>query len=221
MVESLSLTGGWGAPSILQLSGSAPVPDFKGLENFDLVLAFIVPGLVVVYIRSRFISGRTPSHADNILGYLVISLIHYTFTLPFIEIALSVKEPWTARAAIWISLTLVGPALFGLLLGAWAQKEWGAWIIFRLGLSTIHVIPAAWDWRFSKNSTWGHVCDGDSYERRKRRRVLGPKTCMSQDMYIEEEYAVDEVGAWAARPSKVGILIPVKEIRHIEFWEPS
>jgi hypothetical protein len=38
---------------------------------------------------------------------------------------------------------------------------------------------------------------------------------------IEEEYTVDEAGEWVPRPAKVGILVPLKEIRNIEFWEPA
>lgn len=41
-----------------------------------------------------------------------------------------------------------------------------------------------------------------------------------RDIYIEEEYDVSDQGTWTPRPAKVGILIPVKEIRNIEFWEP-
>jgi len=126
------------------------MPDFKDATNFTLILAFIVPGLITVYVRSRFISGRTPSHTENVLGYLVLSLLYYSLTVPFLEQALKVQEPWIARVAVWIGLTMLGPALFGVLLGAWAQKEWGIWIARKLNLSTIHVIPAAWDWRFSK-----------------------------------------------------------------------
>jgi Family of unknown function (DUF6338) len=129
----------------------ATMLDFlKAPENFYLLLFFIVPGLVIVYVRSRFISGRTPSHTENVLGYLVLSLLYYSIILPFIEQALAVREPWVVRAAVWIVLTLAGPAVFGLLLGVWAQKECGVWIADKIGLSTIHVIPAAWDWRFSK-----------------------------------------------------------------------
>jgi hypothetical protein len=118
------------------------MPDLKAPENLYLLFFFIVPGLVIVYVRSRFISGRTPSHTENVLGYLVLSLLYYSMTLPFIEQAFTIREPWIARAAIWIALTLVGPAMFGLLLGAWAQKEWGLRIASALRLSTIHVIPA-------------------------------------------------------------------------------
>ena len=42
-----------------------------------------------------------------------------------------------------------------------------------------------------------------------------------RDIYIEEEYTVSDDGSWKPRETKVGILIPVKEIRYIEFWEPD
>jgi hypothetical protein len=80
----------------------------KAPESSYVVLFFVVPGLVIVYVRSRFISGRTPSRAENVLGYLVLSLLYYSIILPFIELALSVREPWIARAAAWLVLTLVG-----------------------------------------------------------------------------------------------------------------
>jgi hypothetical protein len=40
-----------------------------------------------------------------------------------------------------------------------------------------------------------------------------------RDLYLEEEYSVDG-DRWETRPAKVGVLIPVKEVRYIEFWEP-
>jgi hypothetical protein len=49
----------------------------KAPENLYILLFFIVPGLVIVYGRSQFISGRTPSHTENVLGYLVLSLLYY------------------------------------------------------------------------------------------------------------------------------------------------
>jgi hypothetical protein len=206
-------------------SGETAMPDLKTPENFYLLLFFIVPGLVIVYVRSRFISGRTPSHTENVLGYLVLSLLYYSVTLPFIEQALAIREPWVARATIWIALTLVGPAIFGLLLGVWAQKEWGPRTANTLGLSTIHVIPAAWDWRFSKIPRGGMfvmvtLTTGESVAGFFGSKSFASSDTNERDLYLEEEYIVNESGEWESRPAKVGILIPVKEIRYVEFWEP-
>jgi Family of unknown function (DUF6338) len=201
------------------------MPDLKTPENFYLLLFFVVPGLVIVYVRSRFISGRTPSHTENVLGYLVLSLVYYSITLPFIEQALAIREPWVARAAIWIALTLIGPAIFGLMLGVWAQKEWGPRIANALGVSTIHVIPAAWDWRFSKIPRGGMfvmvtLTTGESVAGFFGSKSFASSDTGERDLDLEEEYVVNESGEWDSRPAKVGILIPVKEIRYVEFWEP-
>jgi hypothetical protein len=126
------------------------MPDLTDIGNIYLVFLVIVPGLIIVYVRSQFISGRIPSRTENILGYFVLSVIYYALTLPIFEWALGIRNPGIERVAVWTTLSLLGPAIFGLLLGAWAQKEWGIWIANKLSLSTVHVIPAAWDWRFSK-----------------------------------------------------------------------
>ena len=196
----------------------------KAPENLSVILFLIVPGIVIVYVRSRFISGRTPSHAENVLGYLVLSLLYYSIILPGIEPALGVDEPWVARAAVWIVLTLVGPAFFGLLLGFWAQKNWGIRIANKIGLGTIHVIPAAWDWRFSKMPRGGMfvmvtLTSGERVAGLFGTRSFASSDAAEPDLHLEEEYDVDD-DKWEARPAKVGILIPVKEVRYIEFWEP-
>src|ERR1700730_7962000 len=91
------------------------MPNSNGTINFYQILLFIVPGLVIFYVRSNFITGRQPSHSENILTYLVLSVIYYGLTIPLIEQALTIREPWIARAFVWIALTLIGPCLFGAL----------------------------------------------------------------------------------------------------------
>jgi hypothetical protein len=202
------------------------MPDFKGTDNCYLVLAFVVPGLIIFYVRSKFISGRSPSHAENMLTYLVLSLIYYIPTIFFIEKALNIQEPWLARAAIWIALTIVGPALFGLVLGAAAQKEWWDSIANRLDLSVVHVIPAAWDWRFSKIPRGGMFIMVTLTSDERVAGFFGRDSFASsdvgeRDLYIEEEYTVSEEGMWTERTNKIGILVPVKEIKYIEFRDPQ
>ena len=201
------------------------MPDFKGIDNFYLIFLFIVPGLVIVYVRSQFISGRRPSHTENALGYFVLSIVYYSFTLPILGLMLNTQAPWVERAAIWIGLTIAGPAFFGFLLGALAQKECGNWLANKLNLTTIHVIPAAWDWRFSKIPKGGMFVMATLTTGERVAGFFGPKSFASsdtdeRDIYIEEEYTVSDDDVWTPRPTKVGILIPIDEIRYIEFWEP-
>ncbi len=125
------------------------MPELKGIENLYLIFGFIVPGLVIVYVRSRFITGRAPSNTENMVSYFALSTLYYALTLPISELALTIQEPPIARVGIWISNIFLEPALFGLMLGAAGQRGWGNWIADKLNLSTVHVIPTGWDWRFS------------------------------------------------------------------------
>ena len=200
-----------------------------GPENLDqlyLILAFIVPGLVIFFVRSKFITGRRPTHAENILTYLVLSVGYYALTIPFVQGALSLREPWFAIAGIWILLTLLGPAVLGLLLGVLAQKGYGSWIAEKLNITTVHVIPAAWDWRFSRLPRGGLFIMVTLTNDQMVAGFFGRNSFASsdeteRDLYIEEEYDVTESGEWKPRPARVGILIPGREIRHVEFWDPA
>jgi Family of unknown function (DUF6338) len=202
------------------------MPDFQEPDNLYLVLIFIVPGVVALFVRSRSTTGRSPSFKENLLSFLVLSLVYYSLIINFIEQALSVREPWLARAGVWILLILVGPAAFGLALGVAAQKDWGNWVANKFGVSFVHVIPAAWDWRFSKTPRNGMFImvtleTGETVAGFFGTNSFASSDTAERDLYIEEEYTVTEEGAWETRPEKVGLLIPVKGIRYIEFWHPK
>src|SRR5215216_2453200 len=204
----------------------SPLINFQGMENFHLILLFVVPGLVALFVRSKFITGRTPSPTENVLSFVVLSLVYYSLTILVIEHAFSVQEPWLARAAIWILLVLVGPALFGFVLGVAAQKEWADWLADKVGLTVVHVIPAAWDWRFCKVPRGGMFIMVTLTSDERVAGLFANNSFASsdkgeRDLYIEEEYTVTAEGVWKPRHEKVGILIALREIKYIEFWQPQ
>ena len=198
------------------------MPDFKSDDNFLLILLFVVPGLVALSVRSRFITGRTPSAKENVLNFIVLSFVYYSLTIAFIEPALSITTPWIARATVWILLLLVGPAIFGFFLGVSAQKEWFTWVFNKLNLAIVHVIPTAWDWRFSSIQRGMFVMvtltSGERVAGFFGSNSFASSDAGERDLYIEEEYTVTDQGEWKARSEKVGVLISAKQVRYIEFW---
>jgi Family of unknown function (DUF6338) len=201
------------------------MPDFKGVENFQLILLFVVPGLIALFVRSRFIAGRTPSAKENLLVFVVLSLFYYSLTIFFIEPAISVQGTWVLRALIWILLVLIGPAAFGFVLGVAAQREWLTRFANWLGLTVVHIIPAAWDWRFSSIPRDGifvmvTLTSGERVAGFFSNRSFASSDVGERDLYIEEEYTVTDQGEWQARRERVGVLISAREIRYIEFWNP-
>jgi Family of unknown function (DUF6338) len=202
------------------------MPDIKGIENLQLILLFVVPGLIALFVRSRFIAGRPPSTKENLLIFVVLSLFYYGLIIFFIGPATSIREPWILRAFVWILLILVGPAFFGFVLGVAAQKEWFTRFANWLGLTVVHIIPAAWDWRFSSIPKEGvfvmvTLTSGERVAGLFSDNSFASSDVGERDLYIEEEYTVTAEGEWHTRKERVGVLISAREIRYIEFWNPQ
>jgi hypothetical protein len=93
-------------------------------------------------------------------------------------------------------------------------------------LTIVHVIPAAWDWRFSTLPRGGLFIMVTLQNDQTVAGFFGRSSFASsdggeRDLYIEEEYEVSDSGEWEPRPAKVGIFIPASQIKYIEFWEPT
>lgn len=198
------------------------MPDLKGIENVQLVIAFIVPGLIINYVRTRFTNGRMEKLSDGVLGYLSLTVVYYGLALPLLGYVINLPAG-LARNFCWWALILIGPALFGMLLGIGVQHGWLRWLAHRLGLRPIHSVPVAWDWRFGacRGSCFVLVtlANGDTVA-----GIFGPGSFASsdpaeRDIYLEELWDVpDDGGAWTRRDNRQGILLPAKEIRHVQFW---
>ncbi len=200
------------------------MPDFKGLENLHLILFFIVPGLITAFIRSRFIAGRRPSHTEQLLSYLVISLIYYTITLPYVMQVMAGDGKLYGQSLNWAALTLLGPALFGFILGAAAQKRVMHTVVGWVGLTMVDIIPTAWDYRFSSIPRGGIFILVTLSDDRQVAGFFGSKSFASsegeeRDLYIEEEVTLNEDGVWEFRPEPVGIFVSAKEVKHVEFFD--
>jgi hypothetical protein len=127
-----------------------------------------------------------------------------------------------ARTALWFALAFLGPAIFGMLLGVSVQRGWGRWFAHKLRLNPVHASPTAWDWRFSAATSGARyvlvtLADGTVAG------VFGENSFASsdpteRDLYIEEMIDISDTGQWSRRPEKVGILIPGKEIKNVQFW---
>jgi NhaP-type Na+/H+ or K+/H+ antiporter len=198
------------------------MPDLKNLENVYLVIAFIVPGLIITYARSQFITGRSRSHTENTIVYLALSVVYYGIALPGFEYVVAMVPSWR-RTVAWFLLTFIGPAIFGLVLGVTVQRGWGRWLAHRLRLNPIHAFPTAWDWKFagaSKGARYVLVTVGDG----TIAGVFGENSFASsdpveRDLYIEEVWDRSDTGEWTRRSERAGILIPGKEIKNVQFWE--
>ena len=196
------------------------MPDLSSLGNLYLILAFLVPGLIALFVRSQFVTGRTLPHGAPLLSYLTVSIVYYALALPFVDVVVSMREPGYPKALSWFTLIFVGPAIFGLLLGLNVQKQLLRRLLRWCGLNPVHVMPTAWDWKFGdmreqwvlvtlKDGTrFGGFCGKDSFM---------SSDPAERDLYIQWVYDIDDENNWTS-PGTKGALIGAGEIRTIEFW---
>ena len=127
--------------------------EIKSLDGIYLALAFLTPGLIALWIRAQFTTGRIPSVREGALAYLTVSVIYYAIAFPAVEAALKIQAPGWNKALAWLGLVIIGPAAFGFLLGLLAKWQPIRRMIRHFGINPVHEIPTAWDWQFGRISS--------------------------------------------------------------------
>lgn len=195
---------------------------FTDPEKLQVFLFFVVPGIVALYVRAQFLTGRMPPLADGIVAYVILSLIYHAIILPIYG-TVFFRSTFQWKAGAWLLLLFILPASIGALLGLNIRKGWIKGILKKARISTVHPVNAAWDWRFGD---CGHcyvlavLKDGTTWA-----GYLGPESFMSsdpreRDIFIQQVYEVeDETHKWTPRPSSVWIAHG--EIQTLEFWPAS
>jgi hypothetical protein len=197
------------------------MPDLKGLENVQFVMAFIVPGLIISYVRARFTNGRMEKLSDAALAYFALAVVYYGLTLPLLYYIIEVPAG-LLKNICWWALIAVGPSLFGMLLGVSTQQGWLRRLAHKLGMRPIHSTPNAWDWRFGACPpcfVLVTLANGDTVAGLFGEASFASSDPAERDIYIEEIWDVPDDGdAWIRREERQGILLPAKEVRHVQFW---
>ena len=196
------------------------MPDLMSLSDIYLILLFLVPGLIVLFVRSQFVTGASFPHSAALLPYLAISVIYYALAFPLIDIVVAIDKPLYGKVLAWFSLVFAGPAVLGLILGINIQKNLFRRVLQKCGLNPIHVIPTAWDWKFGNmTEQWVLVTlrDGTRFA-----GFCGSESFMSsdpteRDIYIQQVYDVDDDDNWSLSGEKA-LLITADEVQTIEFW---
>ncbi|MEK6676317.1 MAG: DUF6338 family protein [Planctomycetota bacterium] len=192
------------------------------LGTFDAILyaiVFLVPGFVWSWMHSKLIPRRAQAWETRALEFLTLSCINHAlwigFILPLFRSGFSAYHPF------WLILPLfISPVTLGFLSGWAYQKKWNRRILGRLGLKTIHPIPTAWDYHFSRaRYYWVKV------RLRDGTNVYGWFGCQSfagddpheRDLYIEAAYRPNEHGEWVPIEDSGGIIVKADQIAAIEF----
>jgi hypothetical protein len=194
--------------------------EVKSIEQLSLILGYLVPGLIIVYLRAQFLTGRIGPHKDALLAYFTLSVIYLTIVNAVTTLITGNPAPFTAQTPYWLPILLGGSVVFGLLVGA--NAKWGITRRFlgKFGLNLPHVMTNAWDYRFSQfEETLVTVTlkDGSRVSGWCGPRSFAGSDPQCRDLYIEQVYDVDEAGTWHLKTDGKGIYISAGDIRLIEF----
>lgn len=197
------------------------MPEIKSIEQLSLILGFLVPGLVAMYVRAQFLTGRMQGQNDAILTYLSLSVVWWGIILPFTPLSVDAKQNLQVAPFIWLVLVFFGPAVFGALIGLNASWDWSRRLFAFIGIDLVHVIPTAWDWKFGKSmpASWVLLTlkDGTHFAGYCGEQSFASSDPSERDLYLEKVYEIDDNNNWILQDG-ASLLITQGEIQTIEFW---
>jgi hypothetical protein len=194
----------------------------NSIEQIYLVLVFLAPGLITLFVRSQLIAGRRPKTFEYAVEYIIVSTLYFAVFLPFVELVLATREPAWLRAILWALMLAIFPASIGLILGAGTQKGWWRYLLGKAKLSMVSPYPTGWDWVFGRLGAPIYLLitleDGSRVAGLFGFDSLAASKPEERDIFIEEIYEFDGETQWIPRVPKQGILVPYKSIKYIEIW---
>lgn len=194
--------------------------ELKSLDQLSLVVWFLLPGVVIVYVRAQFLTGRLTPHKDALLTYLALSLVYHALTLPLLSALLRTQDPLAKHPWLWLLTVFFGPAAVGVVFGLNASKDWSRRFLAKLGLRGVHPMPTAWDETFARSEARLVIVtlkDGSVVRGWCGQQSFISSDAKERDIYIEQIYHKDEQGAWGVLFPGTGVYIAPGEIRMVEF----
>lgn len=193
--------------------------EYLAPDKLGLFLYLCAPGLVLVYFRSTFLTGRMPTGSEAVLTYVTLSVIYQAALLPFTNLTIDKSLGARLPTIAWCGIIFVAPAIAGALLGLNARHQWLRSVLRRMRLNTVHPVETAWDWRFGrctecyvlitlKNGIkWAGLLSANSF------LSTSPT---ERDVFLEQVYDWKNQDKWS--PTGSGVWLAGADIQSIEQW---
>ena len=194
--------------------------EVKSVEQLSLILGYIVPGLIILWVRAQFLTGRMAPHKDALLSYFTLSVVFLALEQAVTTLVTGSDALFSSQTRYWLSLSLTGSALFGLIVGLNASLGLSRWVLGEIGISVPHALDSAWDWKFSRfepSLVMLTLKDGSRISGWCGDQSFIGSNPKDRDFYIEQVYDVDAEGRWTLRTTNKGIYVAGGEIRLVEF----
>ena len=196
-------------------------------DSFDVIfytLAFLVPGFILQSTISALVPQKGEDTQLTLLRFLTLSCINYALWSWLIYLIFQAQFflsslVWTVIA--WTLIILISPFVIGLIVGNSNQRGFVRKFLQRLGFNPIHIIPTAWDFKFSGTTSprWVIVTltDGNVVAGRYGENSFSSSSSSERDLYIEQIYKISEEGVWEEIDRTDGMLVKADSIAYVEF----
>lgn len=184
--------------------------------------ALVTPGYVILFMLSRFTTGRPAFPAS-----LAVSSVYYVVIWAFLGwgSAIDVAQRIRSLSIDWsaVGIVIAFPIAIGIIVGLGIQKEWLYWLLRKVRLEPVHGIPSAWDWKFMRaEQQWitVHLKDNTEIVAEYNTDCFVSTDPNERDLYLSNVYEWVEGKEEPVQDERIdGLLLKADSIDRIEFHE--
>ena len=196
---------------------------FPTLDALTLTALFLVPGYIWSSVHAALAPRRATEAHVRFIEFLALSCLNHAiwfwlFGLLFATEFGKDHPGWSGFCLIIPGI--LSPAALGLLTGRVYQTDWPRRTLGRYGFRTVHQIPTAWDFHFSRALPYWTVVtlkDGSRVYGLFGYRSFAGDDPKERDIFLESVYTLRNDGEWLPVEGSGGILIKADQVAAIEF----
>lgn len=202
--------------------------DSFSLDDVLLLGLTLVPGLIILFTRSYFLTARPLQIKEQAFAYLIVTMVYWG--LWFIALGddllglADIDRP-RLTALFGLGLVVVVPAIVGLLLGVEVKLGLLLDTLKFFKMNPVHPVPSAWDRKFGNMGEEFAVVttkDGTEYCGLLDRQSIASSDPLERDLYISRLYkfgADKNKDPWIPTENR-SLLLKSDTIVSIEFIKP-
>ena len=199
-------------------------------DTFNAVLfttVFLVPGFIWSSVLSMLYPRRSRAIELRMLEFLTLSCINHGLwiwlLIPVFRGQFIDQHPILAGALLVIPV-LASPIVLGFVAGHYYRKDRLKHLLARFGFRTVHPIPTAWDFHFSRALPYWIIVrlrDGSHVFGLFGFKSFAGDDPEERDLYLEAVFRPNSNGDWVPIEDSGGIIVKADQIAAIEFRKLS
>lgn len=183
------------------------------------LLTLLTPGLIIVTIRTRVVSGTYPEYKDRLVAFGLVSVFYFAIVAPLFQIQSGVLLPeWLWRLLQYFLI----PIGIGIAFAYEYQHRFLYTLAEKAGLSLAHHLPAAWDYTFEALPAGAFIlvtlADGRTIPGKMTKNSFASSSNEERDLLLEELWSIDGGGVWSKVDPPRSILICGKDVKLVEIF---